>query len=113
MDGTLRFQVPSNSTAEVYDVVATCEGQRLSIVCTCMAGQKGMVCRHRTNLIHGALTSLVIEQTTDVQMLAHMVEGTELAKSLAALANLEDEAEKLKRRISGQRKQVARLMFGR
>ncbi|MCW5693107.1 MAG: hypothetical protein KIT48_12150 [Pseudolabrys sp.] len=107
-----RFKVRSSSSFDTYQLEAyqTAAGIRFS--CTCQAAGNDQHCKHRLALIAGDVTQLESRNVDDLKALSALVTGTALAASIAALAQLEDEATKIKARINGEKKNIARLMMG-
>jgi hypothetical protein len=112
-DVSLLYFVKSESTAETYQLEASSKDGRVSFLCTCLGAQNGAACKHRLNLIHGDITNLVVDGSSEVPALKAMLAGTSLERSIDILSELEKEAEVLKRRITSQKKIIARQMFGR
>lgn len=72
------------------------EGDNLSSSCTCPAGEKGMYCKHRLNLIAGDISNLVSKNVTDVDILKNMVKGTDVENAINLVKKSEKSSEKLK-----------------
>lgn len=72
------------------------EGDNLSSSCTCPAGEKGMYCKHRLNLIAGDVSSLVSKNRSDVEVLKSMIQGTDVEKAINLVKISEESTDKLK-----------------
>lgn len=84
----LHFQM-EGSQGDGYDVEADRIGDAVRITCTCEAGQRGIHCHHRLELLRGDVTSLVSNNADDVTKLAVLIEGTKLAAALVTLTAAE------------------------
>lgn len=84
----LRFRM-KGSEGDLYDVEAERYGDAVRITCTCEAGQRGIHCHHRLELLRGDVTALVSDNAADVTKLQALVEGTKLAACLVALTAAE------------------------
>jgi hypothetical protein len=110
--GSLVYFVRSSSTDEIYELKATSQGGTVSFLCACSGAQNGSICKHRMNLLHGDVTNLIAEKSSDVLALKNLLAGTNIERSILILHDLEKEAEALKRRVASQKKVIARYMFG-
>lgn len=108
----LTFRVRSSSGNGLYLVEASKVGENLRLTCTCEAGDHGMHCKHRINLLLGDLTDLVDGREQDVIALRDLAVGTEVAKRLAEVIAIEREMNDARRRLSASKKALARAMEG-
>ena len=76
-----------------YRVTFELSGPRLSAFCTCPAGDKGLHCKHRLNILAGDTTG-VIGNADQVPLISTWLPGTQLEAALADLAQAEDALEK-------------------
>ena len=111
-DVSLLYFVRSESTDDTYELKAMSKNGTVSFSCTCLGAQNGAACKHRLNLIYGDLTNLIADGPNDVGLLKPLFAGTGIERSINALADLEQELAILKRRITSQKKAIAREMFG-
>ena len=77
----VRFEV-SGSKGNIYEIDASREGANLIITCTCPAGQNGLYCKHRFALLDGVVDGLESDNEEDVEKLAGMVAGSDVAVAL-------------------------------
>jgi DNA polymerase III subunit epsilon len=63
------------STSNTYFVNAHKAGSEIRISCTCQAGQNGLWCRHRTDLLDGDVSELLSNNASDIVALSHMTNG--------------------------------------
>lgn len=95
------------SATEPYVVTVTKAGNELRVSCTCAAGEKGQACKHRLGLLVGQPEDVV---EGDPQAISGWLEGTSLHAAMLAVAELEAQAEEIKKKINAAKKQVGRLM---
>lgn len=97
----LTFKV-QGSAPEPYVLEFWREGDNLSSSCTCPAGENGMYCKHRLNLIAGDISSLVSKNKNDADILKKMVQGTDVENAINLTRRSEESIEKLKTIFSQQ-----------
>lgn len=78
------FQV-AGSGAEPYTVTLAREGQNLTAKCTCMAGKKGMMCKHRLALLSGDSSGVVSSNAAEVAHVAGWLIGSDVEEAMALL----------------------------
>ena len=108
---TLHFRVRSSSSDEVYEVVASFT-PRLRITCTCQGHLKGAACKHRTALLLEDASSAVDVNLDDLKTLTERAKASSLGEAMQEMTSLEAEADKIKKRITAQKKKIARLLNG-
>ena len=55
-------KIKSSSSDEIYDVFLKNDNGMISLNCTCQAGKHRMICKHRTDLLDGNVSSLKFEK---------------------------------------------------
>lgn len=108
----LEFIVRSSPGDGAYRLTANRIGLGIRFMCSCPAAENGTHCKHRLALLIGDLTSLVSEDSNNVEELIKMVSCTSLANAILELTRLENEFEKAKQKLSKHKKIIARLMYG-
>lgn len=103
------FQVQGSAPVP-YDVTFEFTNGQLSASCNCPAGEHGQYCKHRFRILSGSIDGIVSDNTADVAAVQSWFKGTELHRAIESLLTLEREAEELKKRISKEKKIVARVM---
>src|SRR5262249_21540791 len=94
---------------DIYDVEATRQDNKVRFTCTCQAGLLGQVCKHRTALLNGDVTS-VVNGASEVERLRELVRGSKIEQRLREVAALEAEMEALKRQLTATKKAYGREM---
>lgn len=94
------------SAAEPYEQTFIKDGDSLTALCTCPAGEFSNVCKHRTRILEGKTDGIVSDNIEDVAKVCDWLVGTDVE---AALQNLRT-AEKTKGDIADAKRMLARTM---
>jgi uncharacterized Zn finger protein len=103
--------VVQGSAPEPYHVTFEKEGNRFNAYCTCPAGQNGMHCKHRLNILKGSAKKILSDNHSDVEEVVSWLPETDLEKAINQLERLEKEAAKIKKQLSIAKKQLAQSMY--
>jgi hypothetical protein len=104
---TIVFHV-QGSQPEPYEVVfERLSSQNLRAMCNCQAGDFGIICKHRINILEGNKQGIVSSNKSDVQIVQSWLPGTDVSRALLELRFLEAEAERLKKEIAAAKKRLA------
>ena len=101
---TLSFTAISQSSGEEYDVHASLHEGEFRFTCTCQAGLMGQMCKHRRGLLTGSLAS------PEVETLREWYAASEAQEVDQAIAQVEAEAARVKKRLSALKAQLGRLL---
>ena len=71
------------STPDPYEVTFIKDGDSLTALCTCPAGQFGNFCKHRISIIDGDGTAIVSDNANEVTTITDWLKGTDVAAALA------------------------------
>ncbi|MGB5490072.1 MAG: SWIM zinc finger family protein, partial [Woeseiaceae bacterium] len=77
----LTFQVKGSST-EPYDITFIKDGDSLTALCSCPAGQFGNYCKHRMAIFDGNTKAVVSENADQVNTVLTWLSGTDVAEAL-------------------------------
>ena len=94
------------SAAEPYEQTFIKDGDSLTALCTCPAGEFSNVCKHRTRILEGKTEGIVSDNIEDVAKVCEWLIGTDVEE---ALRNLRA-AEKTKEDITNAKRRLARAM---
>lgn len=89
-------KVKSSSSSDIYQVILKNENGLVSLNCTCQAGIHKMICKHRTSLLEGDVSSLVSE--SDVPVVLEFIESIgegKIENLFSGLFEIEEEIKKL------------------
>lgn len=73
----IMFKVQGTS-AEPYTTTFSRVENKVTARCTCMAGTKGLLCKHRIWILHGDLEKIVSGNHGDVQRVQSWIKGTDI-----------------------------------
>ena len=98
------------SSADAYEVTFIKDGDSLTALCTCPAGQFGGLCKHRVALIDGKSDAVTSDNADQVAKIVEWADGTDVAVALAILRDGENNKNLSKEEIKVLKKNVARAM---
>lgn len=107
----MKFMIRSSSGDGEYEVTLDGGANGFAFMCTCPAGTKGQVCKHRMNLIEGD-DSDVISGSHPVEALADALAGSAIVDALAQVYMLEGAVEAAKDELRKAKKVLSRAMAG-
>lgn len=107
---SVTFQV-QGSASEPYEVVFSREGSNLTATCTCPAGLVGQYCKHRFNILDGAVNGIVSNNESEVATVVGWLPGTDVEAAMKAVEAAEKEVERAKKAASAAKKALARVML--
>lgn len=112
MKKKITFMV-KGSADEPYRVMFVREAPgHLAAFCTCPAGKHGQYCKHRFKILKGSWKGIVSDNQDDVRKVKEWLPGTRLETAMQEVEDLQAKVDKLKRRLSAAKKQVAEAMHG-
>jgi len=106
---SVTFQV-QGSASEPYEVVFSREGSNLTATCTCPAGVVGQYCKHRFNILYGAVDGIVSNNENEVATVVGWLPGTDVEAAMNVVAAAEVEVERAKKAAAAAKKALARVM---
>jgi uncharacterized Zn finger protein len=105
----LIFRV-KGSTPEGYEVTFIKDGDSLTALCTCPAGQYGNFCKHRIAILDGKTSSISSGNADQAPTIIKWLAGTDVEVALAALREAEKDTECTKDDLAALKKKLARAM---
>lgn len=105
----ITFQV-KGSSADAYDVLFIKDGDSLTAICTCPAGQFGNLCKHRMSIIDGKADAVVSDNKDQVPKIADWLKGTDVEAGIFELRTAEMHKATPKDEIMALKRKVARAM---
>jgi uncharacterized Zn finger protein len=110
MTQEISFEV-QGSAATPYSVTFEKHSEtNLSAYCSCPAGVNGQYCKHRFNILNGDTKGIVSTNIDDVKIVQSWLPGTDVAKALLKVRELEAEADKINKALAAAKKEVAKVM---
>jgi len=105
----LVFLVKGSSPAG-YEVTFIKDGDSLTALCTCPAGQYGNFCKHRIAILDGKFDSISSENVDQAPTVAKWLEGTDVESALSELRAMEKTAGHTKDDLVALKRKLARAM---
>ncbi len=101
------LKAKSSSTGSCYNVLFRLNEGKLSVFCTCQAGENGQNCKHKWQLLHGDESMLVdLSQKDQLKQIAEVAKGKNIDSLHDKIENLEIECKRLEK---SQKKATADL----
>ncbi len=107
---TIDFFV-QGSSPDPYHVTFTRNGTNLTALCNCRAGANGTHCKHRINILYGAIDNIVGDNEDDVVLVAEMLKGTDVELALSELEQAENRLKDAKKGVLNYKRKLAKLML--
>ncbi|MFZ7089436.1 SWIM zinc finger family protein [Primorskyibacter sp. 2E233] len=104
------FECTSSSTGEIYHIHVSRDGNNLTCTCTCPAGSKRTVCKHRLGVLQGDTNVVSGGDVEHLHLMPSILTGSDVQVELDRLKDLESEMDKLKKRIAAAKKSVAQAL---
>ncbi len=98
------------SSSDAYELTFIKDGDSLTALCTCPAGQFGGLCKHRVAIIDGKSESVSSDNADQVEKIVAWAVGTDVEAALAELRAGEKNKDLSKNDIKALKKNVARVM---
>lgn len=77
------------SAAEPYELTFIKDGDSLTALCTCPAGEFGNVCKHRTNILDGKTAAITSGNEDEVATIGEWLVGSDVEAALNELRTVE------------------------
>lgn len=106
---SITFQVQGSASVP-YEVTFSREGSNLTAICNCPAGLMGQYCKHRFNILDGAVDGIVSNNENEVATVAGWLPGTDVEAAMKVVATAEQEVERAKKAATAAKKGLARAM---
>jgi uncharacterized Zn finger protein len=98
------------SAAEPYEVTFIKDGDSLTAICTCPAGQYGNSCKHRLAIFDGDTSAVTSNNAARANDIVSWLHGTDVESALAELRSLEASSGIGRDELATAKKKLARAM---
>ena len=105
----LTFQV-KGSSAEPYELTFIKDGDSLTALCSCPAGQYGNFCKHRIAILDGNSNAIVSDNAGQAVTVVNWLQGTDVAAALTEFRVIEASKESPKSALVAAKRKLARAM---
>jgi hypothetical protein len=105
----LTFQV-KGSSSEPYEVIFIKDGDSLTALCSCPAGQYGNFCKHRIAILEGDSKAIVSSNADRATTIVNWLQGTDVAAALSEFRGIEKAGDQAKSVLVAAKRKLARAM---
>ncbi len=98
------------SSADPYEVTFIKDGDSLTALCSCPAGQYGNFCKHRISILDGNSDAIVSDNGDVVSTILEWLQGTDVAAALSEFRELEGTPDTPKSALVAAKRKLARAM---
>jgi len=98
------------SSSDPYKVIFIKDGDSLTAICSCPAGQFGNVCKHRIAILDGDGSAVSSDNAASVSEVVSWLAGTDVESALAELRLLENATAANKNELHVAKKKLAKAM---
>lgn len=99
------------SAPEPYTVTFIKDGNNLTALCTCPAGEHGLYCKHRFAILDGNAEKIISDNKEDVEKVLSWAPGTDVDIAYKEVKEAERIYEEAKKNLSKLKKKLARAML--
>ena len=105
----LHFLV-QGSTPNPYEVTFIKDGDSLTAICSCPAGEFGNFCKHRIGILDGSTDGIKSDNAGQVPLVQEWLAGTDVEAALTELRSAEKDAKTDKKAVVAAKRKLARAM---
>lgn len=105
----LHFLV-QGSTPNPYEVTFIKDGDSLTAICSCPAGEFGNFCKHRIAILDGSANAIKSDNAGQVSLVQEWLAGTDVEAALTELRSAENDAKTDKKAVVAAKRKLARAM---
>jgi len=98
------------SSADPYEVTFIKDGDSLTAICTCPAGNYGNFCKHRISILDGNAKAITSENSDQVVTVVGWLAGTDVEHALSGLREAEKTTDPEKKALNAAKRKLARAM---
>ena len=105
----IKFEV-KGSAAQPYELIFIKDGDSLTAICSCPAGEHGNFCKHRLSILDGKTGGIVSGNIEQVATVAGWLAGTDVERALAEVREIDARPDADKKALAAAKKRLARAM---
>ena len=105
----LKFKV-KGSSPEPYELTFIKDGDSLTALCSCPAGEFGNFCKHRIAILDGNGKAIVSDNSDQVATVTEWLPGTDVAAALSEFRALERDKDEPRSALVAAKRKLARAM---
>ena len=98
------------SASKPYEVIFIKDGDSLTALCDCPAGQFGNACKHRITILDGDVAAISSSNAYQAAKIVDWLVGTDVEAALAEMRQAEKDPDKTKADVAVLKKKLAKAM---
>ena len=98
------------SASKPYEVIFIKDGDSLTALCDCPAGQFGNACKHRITILDGDVAAISSSNADQAAKIVDWLVGTDVEAALAEMRQAEKDPDKTKADVAVLKKKLAKAM---
>lgn len=106
----IQFEVQGSAPDPYIVTFIKRSDNKISAYCSCPAGENGLYCKHRLNILSGIEKDIVSGNNDDVHVVKTWLLGTDLELAIIRVQELEKEAERIKKELSSAKRNLVKVM---
>ncbi|MBT3298994.1 SWIM zinc finger family protein [archaeon] len=110
-ENEISFFVQGSSEDPYMVIFVKRNNDNLSAYCSCPAGENGIYCKHRFNILDGDTENVVSDNLDEVQKIQEWYSNSDIKKARDEVLKINREIQKMKRALAKAKKEVAKAML--
>jgi uncharacterized Zn finger protein len=98
------------SSADPYEVIFIKDGDSLTAICNCPAGQYSNFCKHRISILEGKFDAITSDNVDQAPQVVAWLAGTDVKAALEELRAAEKDPDPNRQAINAAKRKLARAM---
>jgi uncharacterized Zn finger protein len=95
-----------------YEITFSRKGNYIKAKCTCPAGENGLHCKHRIEIMRGKTSNILSGNETEVGKIKDFIKGTDIEKAFIEFEEAEIVYEFAQKQFAKAKKLLAKAMIG-
>ena len=98
------------SSADPYEVIFIKDGDSLTAICNCPAGQFSNFCKHRISILEGEFGAITSDNADQAPQVVAWLAGTDVEAALIEMREVEKDPDPDKKALNAAKRKLARAM---
>jgi uncharacterized Zn finger protein len=98
------------SSADPYEVIFIKDGDSLTAICSCPAGQYSNFCKHRISILEGRFGAITSDNSDQAPQVVAWLAGTDVEAALEELRAAEKDPESDRKALNAAKRKLAQAM---
>jgi len=95
-----------------YEITFSRQGSYVRAECTCPAGENGLQCKHRIQIMKDNTSNILSGNENQVEEIKELIRGTDVEKALMEFEEAEAPYNAIQKRLARAKKSLAKAMMG-